>query len=290
MTILEFERPRDITPPGLDGKVIRFFFSMVRQGKGAYRDRNFAHWIDVTISGTLRSMWGYGRAGDLHPNLVKIMFYYAKEEIVNKLENGIIKDQYDKIDLHTGNQPNICPLDPLKIPVVIGHRVELNIDLYTYPDRKRVKKTDQTGPTVFISYSWDNEDHKNWVLGLAERLKSAGISLIFDQWDLELGDNLPEFMERIRGCDYVLIICTERYKEKADQRKGGVGYEESIMTAEVLQKVNHRKFIPVLRGAEWTTCAPTWASGKLYCDLRGEPFSEEEYNKLLNTLRKRQVS
>ena len=39
-------------------------------------------------------------------------------------------------------------------------------------------------PTVFISYSHDNEDHKSWVLKLASDLRSHGVNAILDQWDL----------------------------------------------------------------------------------------------------------
>ena len=30
-------------------------------------------------------------------------------------------------------------------------------------------------PVVFISYSWDSEDHQDWVAKLSEDLKDAGI-------------------------------------------------------------------------------------------------------------------
>ncbi len=37
-------------------------------------------------------------------------------------------------------------------------------------------------------------------------------------------------MERsITGSDYVLIVCTPTYKQKADARVGGVGYEGHII-------------------------------------------------------------
>lgn len=43
-------------------------------------------------------------------------------------------------------------------------------------------------------------------------------------------------MERaVEDSDFVLIICTPTtYKKKADQRLGGVGYEEFIITTDVL--------------------------------------------------------
>lgn len=40
---------------------------------------------------------------------------------------------------------------------------------------------------AFISYAWDNEEHKNWVLKLASDLRHHGIDAILDQWDARLG-------------------------------------------------------------------------------------------------------
>ena len=63
---------------------------------------------------------------------------------------------------------------------------------------------------MFISYSWDSEEHKAWVLAFATRLRDDGIDSILDQTHLHFGGRTPEFMERsIRDSRSVLIICTE---------------------------------------------------------------------------------
>lgn len=139
-------------------------------------------------------------------------------------------------------------------------------------------------PKVFISYAWE-DDLKTWVLDFATRLRLDGINAILDQWETVPGDQLPEFMEKsVRESDFVLFICTPTYKRKSDRRKGGVGYEGHIITGEVFQKNNHRKFIPVLRKGKWVTASPSWATSKLFVDFRGEPYSETSYQQLLNTL------
>jgi hypothetical protein len=140
-------------------------------------------------------------------------------------------------------------------------------------------------PRAFLSYSYDGPEHRAWVLGLATRLRADGVETILDKWELEPGDPVPEFMEKaVRENDFVLIICTPRYKERSDHRVGGVGYEEDVMTAEVFTKHNQRKFKPVLRSEEWQESAPTWLNGKLYVDLGGDPYSEEQYQELLQSL------
>jgi hypothetical protein len=140
-------------------------------------------------------------------------------------------------------------------------------------------------PKTFISYSWESEEHKNWVLDLAARLRADGVEAILDQWHAIPGDQLPSFMENaVRESDYSLIICTPRYKDRSDKREGGVGYEGDIMTGEVFTTKNERKFIPILRQAEWHEAAPTWLRGKYYIDLRGAPYNERHYQDLLTTL------
>lgn len=138
---------------------------------------------------------------------------------------------------------------------------------------------------VFISYSWDNDSHKNWVRTFAEQLSENGIKVILDQNDLILGDPLPLFMEQsITNSNYVLIICTPQYKAKADARKGGVGYEESIITSDILLNQNHRKYITILASGTWETSVPTWAGGKLGLDMTDSQQYEENLLKLISTI------
>ncbi len=140
-------------------------------------------------------------------------------------------------------------------------------------------------PKAFISYSWDSDEHREWVVNFAARLRSEGIEVILDQWYVAPGDQLTEFMEReIRENDFVLIVCTPRYKERSDGRIGGVGYEGDILTAEALTARNHKKFIPILRSGEWSDAAPSWLIGRYYIDIRGEKYSEKNYTDLLDTL------
>ena len=141
-------------------------------------------------------------------------------------------------------------------------------------------------PRVFISYSWDDDPHKDWVKVFATRLRSDGVDVTLDQWHLQPGDQLPAFMEgAVRENDYVLIVCTPTYADRSNRRVGGVGYEGDIMTGEVFTSRNERKFIPVWRrGAQWNVAAPSWLLAKYRIDLRGDPFSEQQYQDLLITL------
>jgi hypothetical protein len=106
-----------------------------------------------------------------------------------------------------------------------------------------------------------------------------------DQWHTVPGDQLPEFMESaVRQNRFVLIICTPHYKDRAEKRIGGVGYEGDIITAEVMTSRNQRKFIPIRRRGSWAEAAPNWLAGKYYINMSGDPYSEDSYSDLLMTL------
>lgn len=145
--------------------------------------------------------------------------------------------------------------------------------------------TESNVPKVFISYSWESKEHSDWVKSLADKLLSDGIEAIIDSYDISPGDRLPKFMESsIRDSDYVIIICTEEYKRKANNREKGVGYESHIISAELYNNHNDRKFIPIIRQGDFNTALPTYLDGKLAIDLRGNPFNEESYKDLIASI------
>ena len=140
-------------------------------------------------------------------------------------------------------------------------------------------------PKVFISYSWESKEHSDWVNSLADKLLADGIEAIIDSYDVSPGDRLPEFMESsIKDSDYVIIICTEEYKRKANNREKGVGYESHIISAELYNNHNDRKFIPIIRQGDFNTALPTYLDGKLAIDLRGNPFNETAYKDLIASI------
>lgn len=141
-----------------------------------------------------------------------------------------------------------------------------------------------TAPTVFISYSHDSQEHKLWVLELATRLRNNGVDAIVDQWDLGPGGDLPHFMEQsIARADRILMICTERYVEKANRGAGGVGYEKMIVTADLLRQIDSKRVIPVTR-QEGLRKLPTFLSSKLYVDLSTADQFETGFDQLLREL------
>lgn len=111
-------------------------------------------------------------------------------------------------------------------------------------------------PVVFISYSWDSEEHQKWVAKFAEGLTKAGIYVLFDQY-LEDGTLLPQFMDLGIDCaDKVLVIGTDKYMEKSYDQGSGVAFEDCIIRSHIFQYLGSKKFIPCLRQGEFRTAFP----------------------------------
>lgn len=144
-------------------------------------------------------------------------------------------------------------------------------------------------PKAFISYSWTNEEHEEWVLDLANRLTEDGIKVVLDKWDLKGGQDKYDFMEQMvesEDIDKVLLICDKGYKNKADNREGGVGTETQIITPEIYNNVKQEKFIPVIaeKDENEDPYIPSFIKTRKYFDLSSGEYYEEEYEKLLRNL------
>lgn len=150
----------------------------------------------------------------------------------------------------------------------------------------RPSKSATVAPRAFLSYSWEGREHQQWVNEFAERLQGEhGVNIIFDQWHLNPGDDKLHFMEQaIAGSDFVIVICTPTYAERANKRQGGVGYESMIITAEMAEHILTNKFIPVLRKGTWTLSLPIYLKSKLGVNISDEPYREDEYERLLRVL------
>ncbi len=139
-------------------------------------------------------------------------------------------------------------------------------------------------PKAFISYSHDSTEHKKWVLDLATSLRSSGVDAVIDQWDLRPGDDLAHFMEtQLTAADRVLMVCTDKYVEKANAGIGGVGYEKMIVTAGALARIDSNKVIPIVRQVAGAKL-PTFLKTKLYLDFSRPEQFEFAFDELVRTL------
>jgi hypothetical protein len=141
-------------------------------------------------------------------------------------------------------------------------------------------------PKLFISYSWTNPDHEEWVIKLASELVDSGVDVILDKWDLKEGNDAHAFMERMVAdseIKKVAIICDLGYAKKANERRGGVGTETQIISPEIYEKQDQNKFVAVIaeRDAEGKPYAPIYYRSKVYIDLSSEELYGKNFEQLL---------
>jgi hypothetical protein len=140
-------------------------------------------------------------------------------------------------------------------------------------------------PSVFISYSHDSPEHKAWVLRLAADLRERGVDATLDQWDLAPGQDVAAFMQRgILDSDRVILVCSSVYVRKAEAGTGGVGFERLIVTGEVVQNIDTRKFIPLVRANSSEPRIPRFLGPRLYIDFNDEAVYEAKREELLREL------
>ena len=149
-----------------------------------------------------------------------------------------------------------------------------------------ITKSDHRKPIVFISYSWDNDEHKKWVLSLADKLCADGIDVILDRYYLKPGTNLPHFVEQnLDKANRIIIIFTQNYKLKADKRTGGVEYEYSIMNVELYKnQTSNEKIIPILRHGSTDESIPTFMQQFIHIDTRNDDNFDNSYKDLIREI------
>ena len=139
-------------------------------------------------------------------------------------------------------------------------------------------------PKVFISYSHDSPEHKQWVSKLAVKLRRDGVDVILDQWNLGPDNDVTQFMEHgIKNSDRVLVICTDSYVRKANIGEVGIGDDESmIVTKKLVEDLGTNKFIPIIRQTLWEDKTPDFLKERVYIDFTDDDQFEEQFEELLH--------
>jgi len=143
-----------------------------------------------------------------------------------------------------------------------------------------------TAPKLFISYSWSNSEHEQWVIDLASELRQSGVDVMLDKWDLKEGQDAVAFMEKMvhdSEIKKVAIICDENYAIKADERTGGVGTETQIISREVYENQAQEKFVAVVceKDESGKAYLPAYYRSRIYIDLSEPDRYAENFERLL---------
>src|SRR5262245_37757992 len=87
---------------------------------------------------------------------------------------------------------------------------------------------------VFISHTAKSDEAVEWVKALALYLIDQGIQARLDRFHLRRGMDLQQWMcNELALAEKVIVVCDEAYKQKADGRLGGVGWETMIIQGDL---------------------------------------------------------
>lgn len=230
----------------------------------------------------IQSLKGFFRENLFNEKEMNLILKELEPEIVNYGEKLIIsmKNHRDLALEHNKSE--------------IAKELQNTIDAF-YKIREKMKKEYTMGkftssdvdgePTVFISYSHDNEAHMDWVLQLATRLRANGVNVILDRWNLSLGKDLASFMEKgLSNSHRVICICSEKYVEKANGGIGGSGYEKQILTSALIKNQNTNYVIPLIKNNPSEEKTPIFLYGRVYINFDQENLYEKNYEELLRDI------
>lgn len=150
-------------------------------------------------------------------------------------------------------------------------------------------KEEKLSLKVFISYSWSSPAHQAKIQQWAEQLVADGIDVVFDIFDLKEGQDKYAFMERMvtdPSVTHVLMMCDQKYAEKADARKAGVGTESQIISKEVYEKVDQAEFIPIVceKDENGNPFLPTYLKSRIWIDFSTPEAANSNWERLVRLL------
>ncbi|MCH5254292.1 MAG: TIR domain-containing protein [Lachnospiraceae bacterium] len=133
-------------------------------------------------------------------------------------------------------------------PTEVYNRINENNSLYEkriidsliqYFDKRKLAMPKPI--TIFVSYAYDNEEHKEKVESFVEMLLQMGFDAKMDSMLKSEYPDIDQMMIYGLNCDKIVIVLSPEYKRKADNNIGGV-WKEFKMIADDLEK-NPRKYI-----------------------------------------------
>jgi hypothetical protein len=101
-------------------------------------------------------------------------------------------------------------------------------------NRRTIQGQPKDTVRVFISHTSKAEEAVEWVKALALYLIDQGIQARLDRFHLRRGMDLQQWMcNELSMARKVIVVCDEAYKQKADGRLGGVGWETMIIQGDI---------------------------------------------------------
>ncbi len=196
----------------------------------------------------------------------------AREIVAYAIENQVRLVNVPLLGSGAGRMNPIDSFESLKSIFSLQDDITFNVFCYTRDIYKSLSSEREiiiedksiTHPRVFISYTGTGKENLTWVKALAKALRENGVDARLDAYHLKPGFDLPQWMtNEVIMAEKVLLICDKYYMEKADFRKGGVGWETMVIQGDMLaQGDNKQKYIAIIREDTIDEALPIYMKSK----------------------------
>ncbi|MEG9327037.1 SEFIR domain-containing protein [Salinimicrobium catena] len=145
-------------------------------------------------------------------------------------------------------------------------------------ENKKMKLKD-----VFVTYSWDDEEHNDKVISFTNFLRDKGFEAEVDKL-MSQKESATDFNKMMHQAmtDYkkVIVVLSKGYKEKATDFRGGVGNEYNLIIKDIEQSKN--KYILVSFGKISDDITPLYFKGRQIIDLSIKENMNDLFSKLMD--------
>lgn len=210
---------------------------------------------------------------------------YVKQRVSDLADAGRIDELIKNLIAYVKDSNSIVNILRKEVPELLN-----GIDLSQYDNPFTAPRTvfdklpKGKNPIVFISYSWDSDEHKEWVKNFALGLRERGIFVLLDQFYEEGGDLVNFMISGIRNADRVLVIGTPTYKEKAEKTSSGVRQEDQIINIDLYYQSDSTKYIPCLRHGSFESSFTQFIGVRKGFDFSNDNNFSSEINRLSEKL------
>jgi hypothetical protein len=155
-------------------------------------------------------------------------------------------------------------------------------------NRANLKGSPSQPLRVFISHTSNTPDQQEWVKQLALYLIDRSIQARLDKFHLRRGMDLPQRMcNELSLAQKVIIVCDENYKQKADRRLGGVGWETIVIQGDIASlPPDSTKYQVIVRAEDMNSGLPLYLKNKFAFHAKlsdlADSFLEELVKELLD--------
>lgn len=213
--------------------------------------------------------------------IAKTIKNYCQEHSLNKVNIPLL-------GTGAGGLPSYASYEVLKetfssLPNILLCVYVLQDDIYEELIQESTSTpTEIKNPRVFISYTATDPKNRDWVKKLACRLRESGIDARLDLFHLKPGQDLPQWMtNEVIMADKVLLICDQNYAKKADNRKGGVGWETMLIQGDLLANQVQNKYIIIQRDKDVDQSLPIYVKSRYALNWSDDAQIDKEFNDLL---------